>query len=123
MKVWTEWEIIRHRVAIGGRIADEGKRPVGGVRVTLRAGPVRRHEQERGTAGAAKDLLNIPAQCPVRACSRTDGLYFFLDLPEGQYTVRALDPRSGRCDERDVSIPKKQNRMIEVVQVDFQLSA
>src|SRR5260370_30369385 len=35
-------------------------------------------------------------QRPDRTRSRADGLYYFLDLPDGDYEIRALLPNCGR---------------------------
>jgi hypothetical protein len=44
----------------------------------------------------AGDEWERRAQRPDRTCSRVDGLYYFLDLPAGEYEVRAALPNCGK---------------------------
>jgi hypothetical protein len=89
----VKWETVRHQVAIAGRLADAGTgKPVGGALVTI-------NEDER-TPAAFKSLLEARAmqygdawatmtERPDRARTAPDGLFYFLDLPDGDYTLTA----------------------------------
>jgi hypothetical protein len=91
--VTVKWERVRHQVAIAGRLADAGTgKPVSGALVTI-------NEDER-TPAAFKSLLEARAmqygdawaamtERPDRARTAPDGLFYFLDLPDGDYTLSA----------------------------------
>jgi hypothetical protein len=90
------WEIIRHQVAIAGRVTDaQTGRAIGGARVGITAAPA-----------AFTDWLAIRAkqygaqwaamvERPDQARTALDGHFHFLDLPDGQYTLTASLPGSG----------------------------
>jgi hypothetical protein len=66
----SDWEIVRHQVAISGRVTDaQTGRAIAGARVSLDSGP------ETFTAA--------------------DGHFHFLDLPPGPYTLQASVPGAG----------------------------
>ena len=71
-------------------------------------------------AGAGWDDLEERQDC---ARSRLDGIYFFLDLPEGKYTLKAIDFKSGKQDEKRVSVSWDKKQNIRVAQADFKISA
>jgi hypothetical protein len=102
VKAWTDWEIMRRQVAISGRVVDEDNKPVAGAQVT-------------GWEDLEERL--------DRTLARLDGLYYFLDLPEGRYTLSAIDPRSGKHDEKSTSFSKDREHNINLAQADFKLSA
>lgn len=72
MSDWSEWETLRRQVAVCGRVLDARGRPAGDVLVHL---------------DAATSVRGIE---PVR--SRTDGLYWFMDLPAGEYRLAVGGP-------------------------------
>jgi hypothetical protein len=78
---WLVGEEIRHQVAIAGRVTDaETLKPIRGARVSLDSGP------ETFTAA--------------------DGHFHFLDLPSGQYTLKASLPGAGtRYGQAQVTVP------------------
>jgi hypothetical protein len=67
---WGEWEVIRRQVALCGQVVRKDGSPV-----------------TDGTVSIDSSSTTSPAV----ACTRADGIYFFLDLPGGQYTVAAAD--------------------------------
>jgi len=91
VKHWTGWESTRHQVTLAGRVLGEDDRPVAGAEVTI----VRMPEafQRRVAAGASGQFV-----------ARFDGLYYFVDLPAGRYTVKARDGQSGAEMEKTVSV-------------------
>jgi len=89
------WGQVRHRVVIGGRVVDgKTKRPVSGAVVALTAMP----ETFKVRCAASVAAVSQPGS---RGASRLDqtrtsaaGYYYFLDLPEGPYDLKATG--SGR---------------------------
>jgi hypothetical protein len=89
----TDFMQARHRVAIAGRILDavNGK-PMMRARVEITAGPPKYTERlgrladDRFLQGAKPKKLGATA-------TRGDGLFFFLDLPEGDYKLVAFLPK------------------------------
>jgi protocatechuate 3,4-dioxygenase beta subunit len=79
-----EWEVVRRQVAVCGRVLDEDDRPVEGAEVALYLGDVK---QASDGGKSAKMDSNVRARATT--CSRTDGLYFFLNSLAGEYTVTA----------------------------------
>ena len=73
--VWSEWEIVRRQVALCGRVVGSGGTPVGGRVVHVQSSRTRRSQDGR---------------------TKPDGIYFFMDLPGGEYIVRAGSPGSGQ---------------------------
>lgn len=123
MKAWTDWEIMRRQVAISGRVVDEDNKPVAGAQVTITSKP---NEFKRQVEGAVSDVETGWEDLEERldrTLARLDGLYYFLDLPEGRYTLSAIDPRSGKHDEKSTSFSKDREHNINLAQADFKLSA
>ncbi|HZF08729.1 MAG TPA: carboxypeptidase-like regulatory domain-containing protein [Thermoanaerobaculia bacterium] len=92
-------EIVRHRVAIAGRIADAlSGRLLAGARVEITGAPaaflnlVALRAIAAGTAGS---LWAAMAERPDRTRTARDGHFHFLDLPAGAYTLTASLPDAG----------------------------
>jgi hypothetical protein len=117
VKNWGEWEIVRRQVAIGGRVVDGQNNPVAGARVkiTAKAGKFK----VQAESGAWENLQ----ERPDATVSRVDGTYFFLDLPQGQYTLSAIDPRSGQSAETQATVAKHKEAPGRIAQADLKLSA
>jgi hypothetical protein len=121
VKQWTEWETIRRQVAIGGSVLDENEDPVAGATVALTATP-KAFRMPVGVGGAASGGEEN-ANLPDRTVTRQDGCYYFLDLPDGEYSLRALDPRSGRVDEKATAVSRGKKGRIKMTWVNFKLTA
>ena len=122
MKAWTEWEIARHQVAIAGRVVDEGDEPVAGAEVTVTVTP---EEFQRKLAGAAKvegGGWKYSDQRLDRSFTKADGIYYFLDLPAGKYTVKGVDKRSGAQAEKTVSVSWDKDGKVQMAVADLKLS-
>ncbi len=78
-----------------------------------------RLESAAATLGADRDDPQERLDCEV---SRADGLYFFLDLPEGKYSLKAIDPKTGTQDGKSVSVSKDKKQNIKMEQADFTLA-
>jgi hypothetical protein len=50
-----------------------------------------------------------------RSFTKADGIYYFLDLPAGKYTVKGVDPRSGAVAEKTVSVLWKEGKVAMAV--------
>jgi hypothetical protein len=123
VKAWSEWEIIRRQVAIGGRVVDENNNPVAGVLVTITSMPKGFKQSVEAAFDAVGAQWDDQEERQDRARSRLDGIYFFLDLPEGKYTLKAIDLQSGEQDEKSVSISRDKKQNIKMTQADFRISA
>ena len=47
MSQWTEWEALRHQVAVAGRVVDGREKPIAGAEVTLTTMPKADKTEER----------------------------------------------------------------------------
>ena len=121
MSDWSAWETIRRQVAIGGRVVDEHGGPVAGAQVAITSMP----ESFKPTVAAAADKgkdCQAGEERPDCVVARTDGVFFFLDLPEGRYKIRAVDERSGRAAEKSARVSIDKAQTIKLARVDFKLS-
>lgn len=94
----AQWEKIRHRVAIAGRVRDlQTNQTIAGVEVKIVKAP-----------DAFIDRLNkITLQHTAR-----DGHFHFVDLPQGEYSLTASLPSAGKrygTASIDVKVQKGQN--------------
>jgi hypothetical protein len=90
------WEIIRHAVAIYGRVTDsQTNKGIGGVRVRISDGPPEFMDTLLYKAKSYGRRWDSLRDRPDRKHSEPDGHFHFLDLPDGSYTLTALAPGSG----------------------------
>lgn len=83
-EVGSGWVVLRRAVTLAGRVTGaEGRPAVGGTVSMTAAGTARRYQ----------------------ARIRTDGFYFFLDLPAGDYLLDGQDERGNVIEAKRVSIP------------------
>jgi hypothetical protein len=68
-----EWEVVRRQVAVCGRVTRDDGVPVGDAVISV--------EPRAARADAVR--------------TRRDGIYFVLDLPDGEYVSSIRDPRTG----------------------------
>lgn len=118
MSQWTEWETVRHQVAVAGRVVDGEEKPVAGAEVTLTTLP-KQTRQRRGDVGADRQELGAPCD---RTLTKSDGIFFFLDAPAGEYAVECLNGRTGWRDKRTVSVSWRQDGTVERAVADLKLS-
>lgn len=91
------WITARHRVSIWGKVFDGvTQKPVAGADVTLTRMPAALESTLGRMAQYAGSEWDTRTQRPDRTRSRADGLYYFLDLPDGDYEICALLPNCGR---------------------------
>ncbi len=103
MKTWSSWETIRHQVAICGRALDERGERVCGVRVNIISMPEVFLTRVSAVAGAAEKKWDDLDERLDRTVTRVDGIFYFLDLPAGQYTL-SFDTRTDSQDEKKVAV-------------------
>ncbi len=111
----TEWEVVRHHVSICGRVLDGEGHPQPDVRLDASMDDRQRAPSEPKTPVTARrrNSERTPQESDdvfeqsSRTKSRRDGTFFFLDCPDGRYTVTAQDPRSGLRDQKSVSVTRK----------------
>ncbi len=108
MKTWTDWEISRRQVALGGRVLDADGQPAADA-VTVTAIPTEARQE-----GADHTR--------VAHLAKVDAIYYFLDLPAGAYTVRAVHGRSGAVGERTVSVSWSEEGTVRMAVADLKLS-
>ena len=90
------WEIIRHTVAIYGRVIDsQTNRGIGGARVRISDGPPEFMDTLPYQAKSYGRRWESLRDRPDRKYAEPDGHFHFLDLPDGSYTLTALAPGSG----------------------------
>ena len=122
MKTGSDWQIIRRQVAIGGRVVNENNTPVAGAQITIKSMPDGFKRQLEGAVSEAGAGWVDQEERQDRARSRLDGIYFFLDLPEGSYTLSAIDPQTGKQDQKSVSVSRDKKQNIKMIRADFKLS-
>jgi hypothetical protein len=90
-----EWLTVRRRVAIAGIVVDDiSGKPVAGAYLEITAKP-EAYATRVATLGSRRGMRAEPPQRPDTARTRTNGLFFFLDLPEGDYGLVGFLPRQG----------------------------
>jgi hypothetical protein len=122
VSAWTEWEIVRHQATLYGRAVDADGDPLAKLAVTISSGP---KEFESRVAGAARRAgAGWGALCERldRTQTRSDGLYFFLDLPPGRYTVQSGDGPSGVHGGKTVSLVAGKDGRIKAAVADLKLA-
>jgi hypothetical protein len=122
MKTSTEWEIARRQVAIGGRVVDDGDQPISGVEVVLTSMPEEFQRRVAGAADVAGAGRKHSDERPDHSLTKPDGIYYFLDLPAGRYTVKCMDSRSGAAAEKTVSVSWNKDGKVAMAVADFKLS-
>jgi hypothetical protein len=92
----SDWQIARHRVAIAGRVLDGNTgKALGDVAVTLTAMPAALQKRLAITSIAYGSGWNSMPRRPDRTMTSENGLFYFLDLPNGKYSLSALPPTYG----------------------------
>jgi hypothetical protein len=91
----TNWMIARHRVAIAGLVVDGiTNKPMAGAHVEIIAKPAA-YERKLALLFASLEGPGADMERTDIARTRLDGLFYFLDLPEGRYKLVAFLPKNG----------------------------
>lgn len=123
MKTWTEWEEVRHQVAIGGSVVDAAGARLSDVPVTITSGPKQFEARLTGAARTAGAEWEELSERLDRTASRSDGVFFFLDLPAGNYTLKVTDARSKAHDEKRASVKWRADGRVNMATVELKLAA
>jgi hypothetical protein len=122
MKNWTDWEIIRRRVSVAGRVFGRDGTVAAGVGVSITSMPEAYRRRLDGALGASATRQGDPPKRLDLVVSGPDGVYYYLDLPQGRYTLTAVDSRTGGRDEKSVTVKGEDSGGGAPVIVDFDLS-
>jgi hypothetical protein len=122
VKTWTDWEIARHQVAIAGRVVDVNDKPVAGAEVTITVMPEEFQRKIAGVAEASGGGWERSNERLDRSFSKADGIYYFLDLPAGRYTVRGVERRSGLQAKKTVSVSRAKDGKVQMAVADLKLA-
>ena len=121
MKTWGPWQIIRRQVAIGGRIVDKAEKPIAAAKISITAFP-KEFEQKLTVAATAARICRPETDVrPDRMLSRPDGIYFFLDLPDGEYTLKASSPGTGGEETKKARVSRDKDGNVKKARADFKL--
>jgi hypothetical protein len=92
-----EWQVLRRRVAIAGRVVDASTgKPLGDAQVTITAMPPAFSKWLKFAATPYGNRWDKMSERADRTRSRADGWFFFMDLPDGSYRLQASAPDFGR---------------------------
>jgi hypothetical protein len=122
MTNWGDWETVRRRVALCGRVVDRQGNPSGKARVTIVRSPKQFETLAKASAAAARAAGDELIRRDV-AETRADGIYFFMDLPEGDYTVAAEDPHNRDRGENRGNVVWDKSGNIRKAVADIKLSS
>ena len=122
MKVWSAWETIRRQVAIGGRVLDPSARPVAGADVVLTRVPEATRRKTRKDAVPREATSEREEEVVAQTQSSGDGIFYFLDVPAGHYTLVGADRKSARKAQRVISLTWDEKGTIKRVIEDLKLT-
>lgn len=117
MKSWGDWEITREKVVLCGRVSQRGK-PAACARVTLYKS--RNTKSEARTASDPK--LPEGERALKTAITRPDGLFFFLNLKEGNYIIKAEAERGGERGQNRAKVSPDKEGTMRMIVSDIELS-
>ena len=106
----TDWETVSHHVSICGRVVNKEGNAMPDVQLSVSVESKQSHKQPDTPTGrthvrqGGTEGQNEAGNRSEQTESRHDGTFFFLDCPDGKYTVRAVDARSGTRAEKSVTV-------------------
>ena len=121
----SDWEIVRHAVAITGSVSDaQTGKAIGGAMVTITDAPAEFTTWLETRAKQFGARWQTMAERPDRTWAAGDGHFHFLDLPNGDYTLVASLPGSGSrygIAEEDATVSRGAGGNIMLATAAFQL--
>lgn len=109
----TSWSVIRRRVSVAGYVMRAGGVPACGGSVLCSAASLAasRTSTRHGSGRAVSASISVDATATQRqAPIRSDGLYFCLDLPAGDYVLGGVDERACVIEPRTITIGPVSDR-------------
>ena len=122
MKSWTSWEIIRHQVAIGGLIKDDRGNLITGAQINIVSMPTAFSNWVSTAFQASEREWEDLEERVDRTETNVNGIFYFMDLPSGPYTLKVIDGRSGIQDEKTVNVTRDKQGNVEMAMVIVVLS-
>ena len=119
---WGDWETVRRQVALCGLVVNRNGIPLGQAQVTIVRGPKAFDSLARASTAAAQALGQDQIRRDVTE-TRADGIYFFMDLPAGDYTVSAEDPHNRDGGENKGRVTWDQAGNIRKAVADIKLTS
>ena len=120
----VKWNVVRHQVAIAGLVTDgEAGKPLAGAEVGITEKPPAFERSLRGLSLRYGSRWNKMVERADKTLSRADGLFYFLDLPNGKYTLGASLPSSGRYGtaQEAATVSRDAKGTIKMASVNFSL--
>ena len=108
-----EWEIIRRRVVLAGRITNKNNMPLCGIPVRITSAS-KKIQQRLTVAAEASEVLGILDKCFDRTRSRQDGFFYFMDLPSGKYTVSVYPSDQKKAERKKIFIDIDNKNVFDV---------
>jgi len=88
-------DVVRHRVAVAGHVTDAGTgKAISQAVVTITAAPEAFERRLQLASLQYGDQWDAMPERPDKTRTRDDGLFYFLDLPDGNYSLTASLPGS-----------------------------
>ena len=122
MKSWTSWEIIRHQVAICGLIKDDRGNLITDAQINIVSMPTAFSNWVSTAFQASEKEWEDLEERVDRAETNNNGIFYFMDLPSGPYTLQVIDGRSGIQDEKKVNVTRDEEGNIDMAMVTVNLS-
>src|ERR1700690_791643 len=121
----SDWQIARHRVAIAGRVLDASTgKPVADAAVSFNKMPAAFETKLAIASLSYGDRWNSMLARPDRTRTREDGLFYFLDLPDGEYSLSASIPSYGKrygTEEQPATVSRDKKGNIKIAFVTLRL--
>ena len=116
MMVEDNWEIISRKVSIAGRIFDKNNVSQKGVWIKLTA------EVPQSLENVTIGNELVPFQRSDQTYSRWDGIYFFLDVPRGKYTLSIQSVGKETDGTLNVSVTSAKKSEWKISQADYMIA-
>src|SRR5262245_6660197 len=119
MKQWTDWEVVRRQVAVAGRVVDGKGKSRAAIQVTVTAVPKRSRQKTEGAVSTAENVSQRGDEPLDTTLTRPDGIFYFLDMPAGRYTVQGIDQQLSSQDQKVVTVAWDQSKNVKRVKADL----